>query len=134
MNKSPTTPYTRSGPLSILAACLISAGIALYQFSTLRPSGSEPPAAAEENDMHGAWACMQILVKKRLKSPSSASFPFGGAQGVTPLGSGRYRVSSYVDAQNSFGATLRQPFTGVIRRVGDGWQLESFEFAAGAMR
>ena len=43
------------------------------------------------------------------------------------LGGGRYEVNSYVDSQNSFGATIRTHFKGVIEK-GDKWYLESLEF------
>jgi hypothetical protein len=76
-------------------------------------------------DVHGAWAYMQIAVEQRLKSPKSADFPFGGSRHVTPLGGDRYRVNSYVDATNSFGAEIRTNFTGVIKKVSGGWQVES---------
>jgi len=75
--------------------------------------------------VHGAWAYMQLFVEKRLKSPGSAEFRFGGYRDVQPLGDGRYKVVSYVDAQNGFGVSLRTPFEGVIKHVGvEGWELE----------
>ncbi len=83
-----------------------------------------------DNDIHGAWAYMQLFVEKRLQSPDSADFPFGGAEeGVTPLGDGRYQVNSYVDSNNAFGASLRTRFKGVIVKTetGDEWELESLE-------
>ena len=80
---------------------------------------------ADEGDTHGAWAYMQIAVKKKLKSPRGASFPFGGHRDVKFLGSERYRVKSYVDAKNSFNAEIRTHFEGVIKKVSGGWQIES---------
>ncbi len=82
----------------------------------------------DQGDLHGAWAYMQQFVEKKLKSPSSADFPFGGSRHVTPLGGGRYKVDSYVDANNSFGAQLRTHFEGVIKRVAGGWELEYLRF------
>lgn len=90
------------------------------------PRGADRPV--ESNDVHGAWAYAQQFVEKRLKSPSTAKFPFGGARGVTPLGGGRYKVDSYVDAQNGFGATTRQHFHLVIKQLPGQWQLESLRF------
>lgn len=72
----------------------------------------------------GAWVYMQQFVKKRLRSPSTADFPFGGHRNVKPLGNDRYLVESYVDSQNSFGATVRTNFRGVIKEVEGGWQIE----------
>ena len=79
------------------------------------------------DDVHGAWAYMQIAVQQRLKNPRSADFPFGGSRHVTPLGADRYRVSSYVDAKNSYGAEMRTNFNGVIKKVSGGWQVESLK-------
>ena len=105
---------------------------ALYYFVT--GAMAEPDwtkwetSTPDQGDVHGAWAYMQQFVEKKLKSPSSADFPFGGSRHVTPLGGGRYRVDSYVDAKNSFGAQLRTHFEGVIKRVPSGWELESLRF------
>lgn len=71
-----------------------------------------------------AWAQMQIFVKQELKNPRDANFPFGGHRSVVALGDGRFRVRSYVDATNSFGATVRTNFDGVIERRQGGWNLE----------
>lgn len=80
-----------------------------------------------DNDVHGAWAYMQLFVEKRLKSPSTADFPHGGSRDVEPLGNGRYRIVSYVDAQNAFGGTVRTNFRGIIKRVDGGWELENLK-------
>ncbi|MCH8942714.1 MAG: hypothetical protein IIA48_09805 [Bacteroidetes bacterium] len=88
--------------------------------------GSSPSSnVPDTGDVHGAWAYMQLFVEQRLKSTKSAEFPYGGSRHVTDLGEGRYRVVSYVDAQNSFGATTRNHFEGVIKRIDGAWQLES---------
>jgi hypothetical protein len=51
------------------------------------------------------------IVKTQLKSPSTSDFPSFYNASVTNLGNDKYRVKSYVDAQNSFGAKLRQNWT-----------------------
>ena len=79
-------------------------------------------------DVHSAWAYMQQFVEQRLKSPRSADFRFGGYRDVTNLGNGRYKVNSYVDAENSFGANIRTHFNGVIRRKDGAWVLEYLTF------
>ena len=84
--------------------------------------------AASNDDVHGAWVYMQRFVEKRLKSPKTADFPFGGYRHVTPLKNGRYKVDSYVDSQNSFGADVRTYFSGVIKKSENGWRLESLNF------
>ena len=91
-------------------------------------AGSSDAKESKTGDVHGAWAYMQSFVEKRLKSPQSADFPFGGYRHVTELGAGRYKVDSYVDSQNSFGANIRTHFEGVIKRIDGGWELEYLNF------
>jgi len=83
----------------------------------------------QKGSVDGAWAYMQIFVEKRLKSPKSADFPFGGGTyHTTDLGGGRYKVNSYVDSQNAFGANIRTHFDGIIKRKDGGWVLEYLNF------
>ncbi len=83
----------------------------------------------QKGNVDGAWVYMKMFVEQRLKSPKSADFPFGGATYyTTDLGGGRYRVNSYVDAENAFGANIRTRFNGVIKRKDGGWVLESLNF------
>lgn len=51
-------------------------------------------------------------VKNTLKAPSTAKFPsiIATEENVRNIGYLKYEISSYVDAQNSFGAKLRKNF------------------------
>ena len=70
----------------------------------------------------------QMLVEKQLKAPSTAKHPWGSSNyQIAELGDDRYSISSYVDAQNSFGAMIRTEYTVVIRQSGDRWLLESIK-------
>ena len=109
---------------SIIAFVLVIIILAVSHF-TADPTKSRRKS---EPDIHGAWAYTQLFVKDKLKSPKSADFPFGGSSGVTPLGKNRYRVVSYVDSQNSFGATIRTNFTCIIKKKNDSWELEQLQF------
>ncbi|MDP2676917.1 MAG: hypothetical protein Q8O83_04495 [bacterium] len=65
----------------------------------------------------------QEFVKQGLKAPSTAKFP------VLPYdtsadGNGLYKVDSYVDSQNSFGAMIRSDWTVLMRLSGETWTLE----------
>ena len=79
-----------------------------------------------------AWVCAQDVVEKNLKSPSSAKFclmseatiHYNGEDG----GGSRYTVSGYVDAQNSFGATIRQNFTVNLTVTKDGYRRATCTF------
>lgn len=62
-------------------------------------------------------------VRDRLRSPSTADFP-RSEQNVTAIGRRAYEISGTVDAQNGFGATVRNRFVCQIQHLGDGdWRL-----------
>ena len=67
------------------------------------------------------------FVKSSMKAPRSAKFPWSADDhNVQHLGNGRYRVTSWVEGMNSFGAQLRVRYTAVIQDVGgEEWRLES---------
>ena len=70
------------------------------------------------------------LIAKTLKAPSTAKFPSfydDGAVTFTSLGGNRYKVSSYVDSQNGFGAMLRTHWTATVRVNGDTVSLEDLQ-------
>lgn len=82
-----------------------------------------------------AWVMTEHFVKDKLKSPSTADF--GGILSdyqdplkvVTDLGDGKFRVRGWVEAQNSFGATIRTHFVCELKYVGnDRWRLISLVF------
>ena len=91
-----------------------------------KQSGSEREKNWQSyNESSMAYYMMQDFVEKRLKSPSTAEYPsFSGR--VKNLGNQEYQINSYVDAQNSFGATIRTRFSGRIKQIGhDRWKLLS---------
>ena len=72
----------------------------------------------EQNSKITALTAAQEEVKARLKSPSSADFPWG-SDCVTKISDNTYIINSYVDSQNSFGAMLRTNFTCQITLTGN---------------
>jgi hypothetical protein len=64
-----------------------------------------------------AYFASQDFVKRNLKSPSSAKFPNSNVPGVsvTELGECRFRITGYVDANNSFGASIRTPYSMTVK-------------------
>ena len=70
----------------------------------------------------GALTYAQMVVKRHLKSPSTADF--GGWRQtadncVTDLGKNKYLVEGWVDSENSFGATVRTSFSVKVEHAGD---------------
>jgi hypothetical protein len=77
-----------------------------------------------------AIAMAKEFVKERLKSPSSASFPWSYDEyTVTKDIDGRWRVSGYVDAVNSFNAKIRTSFLVEMRQDGESWRPTSIYVA-----
>ncbi|NIC42700.1 hypothetical protein [Aquabacterium sp. A08] len=77
-------------------------------------------------DAVSAHMYCERLVKSSLKAPSSAKFASFSDASVTSTGAGKFRVVSYVDAQNSFGAMIRNSFACLIDFEADKAQLEYF--------
>ncbi len=80
-----------------------------------------------EEDLMSAWAMCQESTEERLVSPSSAKWPWDNRPHTRHLGSGRFRVRTYVDSQNAFGAMLRTPVDCVVQKTGTSWRLESLD-------
>lgn len=85
-------------------------------------------------NIHGAWAYATLFVERELLAPGSAKYKFAAASSgaVTPIDENTYKVSSYVDAQNMFGAKIRSDFSLTIRedKVRDKWILiDGIEFS-----
>jgi len=124
------TRQARSGNTSgtIVSAVIAMIGVAVLiaGISTIEScAGERPPDSASAKAY--AYSGMQTFVKRRLKSPGTAQFPAAGqSEHVEYIGHDQYRIQSYVDAQNGFGASIRVPFDGVVTHMGDyQYQLES---------
>ncbi len=68
------------------------------------------------NDKYDAWAAAIDVVKSQLKAPSTAKFD----ETKTSLVDNSWIVTGTVDAQNSFGVSLRNNFTVKITFIGKG--------------
>lgn len=66
-----------------------------------------------KNDPYQAYVFSQSLVKEKLKSPKSAKFPWYSDDFIKEKGN-VVTVSAYVDAENSFGATIRTKYVATI--------------------
>jgi hypothetical protein len=86
-------------------------------------SGYAKPVATPQVRQYShaeAYAEAEAIISKYLKSPSTAKFPSIVDVDIKDLGDGGFQVEGYVDAQNSFGAMLRQNWQMVFQFVGDG--------------
>lgn len=91
-----------------------------------------PPKTWRDKDASTmAFVMIQEHVKRRLRAPSTAEFPYVTADGVRVehLGEQVYMIQAYVDAENAFGGTVRTYFVGTMEQVErNKWQLRSLEF------
>jgi len=120
------------GGTFILAAILLVLWILIHSAC---PSGDGSTQHASnwrtDDNSTMAYIMLEDFVKERLVSPGSARFPGvfdGRAEHITSLGNRRYRITSWVDSQNSFGAVLRTHFTAEIEQIDeDRWRLISLD-------
>ena len=91
-------------------------------------NGTDSSSRTTTSDDGKAWAITmaQAFVKERLKSPSSASFPWSYDECRMTKGfGGEWSVSGYVDAVNGYNANLRTHWSLRMRAEGDNWRLLS---------
>jgi len=99
--------------------CFLIGSIAIF----LAGCGEVPPEQREEDDCSPimAYAMSQTFVKRGLKAPSTANFGSYTESQVQPLPAGesacRFLVLGLVDAQNSFGAMIRNRYTVIVAKI-----------------
>lgn len=74
-----------------------------------------------------AFDMATYCVRQKLKSPSTADFPAYSDDYISHSDD-EYTVSAYVDAQNSFGATVRTYFIVRMTKVGYDWTNVTVDF------
>ena len=111
--------------LCVLSACSSTSNnnstTTKQEHSTVEPKPKHSPAEAS--------VMAEQFAQKKLKSPGSAKFQSFLDQKIEDLGEGKYKISSYVDSQNSFGALVRNNYTCTLKYIDNNkWQLENLEF------
>ena len=108
----------QKGCLGCLAAVILAPVVFIYLWVTFFPG--DPPSPREQAESRGTMAAIQCesFVRDRLTAPATADFPFLDRE-VRILGDNvNYMVTSYVDSENAFGATLRTNWICEIRYNG----------------
>ncbi len=84
----------------------------------------------DDDDFWYAVSAAQSLVKDELKSPSTAKFPYDDADYIVKRSGDYWIVGGYVDAQNGFGASIREEWIATFK-MGDtsGTQYKISDFA-----
>jgi DNA-directed RNA polymerase subunit RPC12/RpoP len=105
----------------IVVGILVSIIILISLFSLGEENNSSPSDTE-------AYVKAMRFVKEQLISPSSAKFPNWDYQ-IFQSGDLRWTIKSYVDAQNGFGALIRQNYTIIVRYDNErkAWYYESLD-------
>ena len=102
--------YKRVGELLIIAIFVVAVVLIFGKKNTNHNSKGDKCIAC--------YIYSQDLVKKKLKSPKSADFPLYNKSFATDKGD-TVLISAYVDAENSFGATVRVYYNATIQLEDD---------------
>jgi hypothetical protein len=94
--------------LVAVIAALFAVMVALR--GSFNGAGSTATPATQGGNPYTVWRICQERVAAELKAPSTADFPGYDERSISHSGVDWF-VTSYVDAQNSFGAKLRTHYT-----------------------
>jgi hypothetical protein len=86
-------------------------------------SNSSTGGQVSDDEKLFAWMAAEKIVKQNLKAPSTAKFPFSynsTSVEIKKIDANTFRVNAYVDAENSYGAIIRNNFTITIVKSGSG--------------
>jgi hypothetical protein len=119
---APIEPAKKGTSLSVIILVIIL-GIGVICFALQFVGRSDKDVDRGPDDI-GAYVVCQDFVEDSLKAPSTAKFASMSDSTITSTG-WVYTVSSYVDAENSFGAMIRTDFLCKVSYKGDdNWHLE----------
>ncbi len=122
IKKSPPPAPRAMDPLKWTVGGLCVLGVFIWCGVLLVSDGRRHPMSGNESSAH---AITRQFVEDILVSPATADWPWQ-AKEINYLGEGRYRVRTYVDSQNRFGAVIRSDVDAVVKwTTGDTWKLES---------
>jgi hypothetical protein len=114
----------------ILVLCLFGMVAAeIYSTTAMhRIEGRSSKTKKRSHDTVMAYIISQNFVKANLKSPATAEFPLQ-PEFTQQLSNNKYRIGSYVDSQNSFGALIRTRFFCDLSIDGSGeWHIDDLQF------
>lgn len=114
----------------IAVAVVIALAFVIYAIANSPDNPRRPAASKQEHSDAMAWRMSKDFVTKRLAAPSTAVFPWYHQVNHQIKQNGRvYTIKAYVDAENGFGAQIRQHFTAKVRYDGeDTWSLVDLQF------
>ena len=130
MSDLPNTGEEQTKKKSSLNIVFILVILAVIIFACLMSrcgsDSSEPEV--DKGDSIDAYLVCQDFVSEGLKAPSTAEFASMSDSTIRNTSGDNWSVSSYVDAQNSFGAMIRTHFVCDLVYRGDGYyRLENLD-------
>lgn len=123
-NSAPRRSFGAASACGVVVLLGIIGIIGLVILGQFAP-GADPENNAEGSDRKksdASYTCQQF-VKQLLKAPASAKF-CSHRDITVAYADSVYRIAGCVDAENSFGAKLRNRYTCTLRPSGDKWLLE----------
>ncbi len=82
--------------------------------------GESKPDAPSPPDNVLVYVHSQNIIEEYLRAPSTAKFPLSTEAQIEKYSDYKYKVTAYVDAQNTFGAMIRNNYS-VIITYNDDW-------------
>lgn len=115
----PETPPSAPKKNSPVIGCGVLAVVAVLALVFSGVFNKTPP----DGDKYSAAAMCEKFVSKQLRAPATAKFSGTEDTTITPLGNGRWKAVGYVDAQNGFGALIRNDYSCTVEYMGqDKWR------------
>jgi hypothetical protein len=103
-------PPTKSHQAAMGCMVITLALVAITLVSSFCSSSSTLTQPAADHDAFTAYYMCKQFVTDKLKAPKTAEFASYAERDVTSIGPAKYAVVSYVDAQNGFGALIRNSY------------------------
>lgn len=97
----------------------MSKNLGIFIFFAVFLSACSSGTMSDSEKRTAACTYAQIEIEGMLKSPSSADFPACSQTTIEETGTDKFSVEGYVDAQNSFGASVREYYTCSVRLEDD---------------
>lgn len=103
---------------------VVIANIVLWSTLVILLVNSQPKKQSTPQEL--AYTMAKMSIEKNLKSPSTAEYQAFSNDLVASNGN-TYKVSMWVDSENSFGAKIRANFEVYVKNEGDKWYLVSIK-------
>jgi hypothetical protein len=114
-----------------LGVVVVAVGWLLWAFPSSGAKFSTTPSYTD-SDYDAGMACTMAekLIKPQLKAPSTAQFDYGSCRDGATHSGNTWHLTSYVDADNSFGAHIRNYYTVDMTNVppSDMWNMDNLIF------